>query len=400
MRILLVTDWNRGRGGAEAYATWLRQGLREAGDDACLLTSSAGTAADGTADFVAFGTHQVAAQAFLQIANPFAAASVRHALRRFRPEVACVNMFAHHLSPAVLHALRAIPTVLLVSDYKCVCPIGSKLLPDGSLCNTQAGWVCCRAGCVSLPHWLRDRIRYPYIAAGVRGVRRVIACSRWVQQELAAAGIRSDVCLWPVPPPSPDFRRGPSAAPVFLFTGRLDVEKGTALLLRAFSRLRQKVPSAILRIAGDGPERANLERLAGTLGIADATTFLGWLSPRDIEQQLRDPWALVVPSLWAEPLGLVAIEAILRAVPVIASASGGLAEIVEQDVSGLLFPNNDETALAGCLQAVAEAAAFPAHTLPDQVVQRAARTFSMDRHIGDLRAIFQDVAAAQETRPA
>ena len=58
MRILLVTDWNRGRGGAEAYATWLRQGLREAGDDACLLTSSAGTAADGTADFVAFGTHR------------------------------------------------------------------------------------------------------------------------------------------------------------------------------------------------------------------------------------------------------------------------------------------------------------------------------------------------------
>ena len=164
------------------------------------------------------------------------------------------------------------------------------------------------------------------------------------------------------------FRRGPSAAPVFLFIGRLDVEKGTALLLRAFSRLRQKVPSAILRIAGDGPERANLERLAGRLGIADATTFLGWLSPRDIEQQLRDPWASVVPSLWAEPLGLVAIEAILRAVPVIASASGGLAEIVEQDVSGLLFPNNDETALAGCLQAVAEAAAFPAHTLTDQVI--------------------------------
>ena len=53
MRVLLVTDWNRGQGGAEAVMAALRDGLRGAGDEVGLLTSSAGTAGDGTADYVA-----------------------------------------------------------------------------------------------------------------------------------------------------------------------------------------------------------------------------------------------------------------------------------------------------------------------------------------------------------
>ena len=186
MRILLITDWNRGQGGAEAYALWLRQGLRAAGDEARLLTSNAGTAADGTADFIAFGTERIVAQTFLQIANPFAASSVRRAVQQFEPDVACVNMFAHHLSPAIFPALGTIPTVLLVSDYKCVCPIGSKLLPNGSLCTVDAGWVCCQSGCVSFAHWLRDQLRYR--RHSFRSSARAPDCDL---QPLAAARTRS-----------------------------------------------------------------------------------------------------------------------------------------------------------------------------------------------------------------
>ena len=190
----LVTDWNRGQGGAEASITWLRDGLRAAGDETRLLTSGAGTAGNGTADFVAFGTENVVAQAFLQIENPIAYVTARQAVREFRPDVAWVNMFAHHLSPAVLRALRQVPTVLLVSDYKCVCPLGSKLLPDGSLCQSRAGWACHEARCLSLPHWLRDQPRY---ASFVRSCGTSLAWSPSVlgPAELAAAGIPADVLL-------------------------------------------------------------------------------------------------------------------------------------------------------------------------------------------------------------
>ena len=393
MRVLLVTDWNRGRGGAEAYAMWLRDGLRAAGDDVSLLTSTAGTAAEGTAEFVAFGSNRLAAQSFLQIFNPFAATAIRRAVRQFHPDIACVNMFAHHLSPAIFGALGSTPVVLIVSDYKCVCPIGSKLMPDGSLCQVQAGWVCCRAGCLSFPHWLRDRVRYSYLHSAVRGVRRVLVCSRWVQQELAAADIQSEVIPWPVPPHSLTFLRSPSEHPEFVFCGRLDVEKGVALLLRAFARVRQENPSARLNASsGRGPERTKLEKLAATLHLGESVVFLGWLAPPDIEHHLCEAWCSVAPSLWAEPFGLVAVEGIVRGIPVIASADGGLSEIVEHGISGLLFPNNDEGALAECLLSIAREHAFPTHTLPDDVIQRAVNTFSVARHVQRLRQIFAGIA--------
>jgi glycosyltransferase involved in cell wall biosynthesis len=391
MRVLLVTDWNRGLGGAEASIAWLRDGLRAAGDETCLLTSGAGTAGNGTADFVAFGTEHVVAQTFLQIENPLAYLTARRAVREFRPDVAWVNMFAHHLSPAVLRALRQVPTVLMVSDYKCVCPLGSKLLPDGSLCQSRAGWSCREAGCVSLPHWLRDQPRYALIRSELRHVTRVVAISRWVRRELAAAGITADVLLSPVPSPAPGFQRAPSTDPLFVFCGRLDREKGVALLLRAFARVYAETPQIRLRIVGQGPQRASLDNLARELGISSAVQFLGWMSTAQIENQLREAWASVVPSLWAEPLGLVATEAIVRGVPVIASVSGGLAEIVEHGVSGLLFPNNDEAALADALRSVASGRVFAERTLPSSVVHRVQEAFNLELYVQRVRGILAEV---------
>ena len=386
MRILLITDWNRGQGGAEAYIAWLRAGLIAAGDEVRLLTSSAG-AGERVADYLAFGSNQAAAQAFLQIVNPFAVATVRRALREFRPQVAVVNMFAHHLSPAPVLAIRECPVVLLVTDYKCICPIGSKLLPNGALCDVRAGWICHRNGCVNIAHWMRDRPRYALLRAALARAARVIACSEWVQRELAADGIASEVAMLPVPAPSGGFRRAPAAQPIFLFCGRLDVEKGAALLIRAFARVCAEVPDASLRIVGRGPERDSLRRLAAELRIADHLTFTGWLEPPSVEEHLAAAWALVVPSLWAEPLGLVAVEALVRGVPVIASARGGLCEVVEDGATGLLFPNGDETALAQRMLSIAQRRAFPEHILPNDAVMRTRERHAIELHVQKMRRV-------------
>jgi glycosyltransferase involved in cell wall biosynthesis len=389
VRILLITDWNRGQGGAEAYITWLRSGLARAGDEVRLLTSSAGTAAEGSADYIAFGTNRLLGQAFLQMANPFAVATLRRALREFTPDVVLVNMFAHHLSPAVLLALSGWTVILLVTDYKCICPIGSKLLPNESICEVRAGWVCHRNGCVSLAHFMRDRPRYALLRAGLKKVSRVIACSEWVKRALAADGIESEFLALPVPAPSPSFRRVAAPHPTFVFCGRLDVEKGVPLLLRAFARILPNVPGAKLRIVGRGPLLPALERFADELGIAANLTFTGWLDPPQLEEQFVDAWALVVPSLWAEPFGLIAVEAVVHGVPVIASRSGGLGEIVELGHSGLLFPNGDEEALARCMLEVAERRAFPEHVIAPDVVGRAAQRCAIDRHIEELHRVFE-----------
>ncbi|MFM7815600.1 MAG: glycosyltransferase family 4 protein [Verrucomicrobiota bacterium] len=387
MRILLITDWNRGRGGAESYITGLREGLEREGDEVRLLTSSAGTAGDGHAHYVAFGTENLAAQAVLQIANPFAAATVRRAVLGFRPDVAVVNMFAHHLSPAALLPLDGTPSVLLVSDYKCLCPVGSKLLPDGTLCQELPGTVCWRKGCTGLLHWMRDLPRYALLRSRLGRFRRIVACSEWVRAALERHGVDAETLLFPSPAASTAYCRAPSPSPLLLYVGRLDREKGVEGLLRAFARASESFPDALLRLAGQGPLRSVLEGLASELGIADRVTFLGWLDTAAIERELTQAWSLVVPSLWAEPLGLVAVEAVVRGVPVIASEHGGLAEIIEHGISGLLFPNGDVATLEDRLRRILRGETFPGHHLPAPIIEDIRRRFDPTDHVRSLRRI-------------
>jgi glycosyltransferase involved in cell wall biosynthesis len=372
--------------------SWLRDGLRLAGDDARFLTSSAGSAADGTAEYVAFGTEHRLAQVFLQVSNPLATAAMRKALRDFNPDVVVVNMFAHHLSPSVVHAIDGRPLVFLVSDFKIVCPTGSKLLPNGNVCTEHAGAVCHRSGCVTLPHWLRDVPRYASIRSAVRKAHKVLACSEWVQKELAFEGIQSDCMYLPVPQPSSSYTRQPADRPIFLYCGRLDPEKGVDVLLRAFAFLIREQPDAKLRLAGRGALENQLKQLTRDLGLESSVEFLGWVAPPMIETELSRAWALVAPSLWAEPLGLVALEAIVHGVPVIATATGGFAETVAPD-TGSLVPNGSIDALAREMSAIAAGAKFPDHRLDHSAVTRISKRHSVTDHISQLRSVFTQLIA-------
>jgi glycosyltransferase involved in cell wall biosynthesis len=386
LRVLLVADWMPTPGGAEAYADLIRAGLTAAGDDVRLLTSGAGSAANGTADFVAYGTTRLAAQTALQIINPFATQRAWAAVRTFQPDVALIHMFAYHLSPAVFWPLRSIPTVLMVLEYKIICPAGLKLLPTGKICDQHAGMTCWHSGCLSLPHWLRDSVRYVGIGHAVRQSHLVLACSRHMQRALAANGIASEHLELPVAAPGRAFERRPARDPHFVFCGRLTVEKGVPLLVRAFDRLHAAMPLARLTIVGDGPIRHEVETAVRARDLHDAVTFTGWLDPAGVDRELESAWALVAPSVWAEPLGMVGPEAVVRNVPVIASRTGGFAETIEDDVSGLLFPNGDESALHRALERIATGAAFPSHSLDPEVVARVTRSVSVERHIALLRA--------------
>jgi glycosyltransferase involved in cell wall biosynthesis len=126
-------------------------------------------------------------------------------------------------------------------------------------------------------------------------------------------------------------RAGKAAAPRLLAVGRLHQNKGFAVLLEALaitSELR-------LDIAGDGPLRQPLERLAQQLGVADRVAFLGWRD--DVPALLARADIFVCPSL-REPLGNVVIEAWAAGRPVIATASDGPVALISHEISGLLVP--------------------------------------------------------------
>lgn len=124
--------------------------------------------------------------------------------------------------------------------------------------------------------------------------------------------------------------------PYLVFSGRIVPEKGLATLLVSISLLAPTFPNIRLRIVGDGPHRFALESFATTLGIAKNCDFVGWKSAHETVRIAGGAIAAVVPSIWAEPFGLVALEATSAGVPVIASRVGGLPELIRHRRNGLL----------------------------------------------------------------
>ena len=111
--------------------------------------------------------------------------------------------------------------------------------------------------------------------------------------------------------------------------------KGHLVLLRAFAQAKQEVPELELDIAGRGPMEPALKALAKELGVADSIRFLGYVSP--IQEAIEGSAIVVVPSL-GEGFGMVALESMERARPVIAAEIGGLGELVKHGETGLLVP--------------------------------------------------------------
>jgi len=120
-------------------------------------------------------------------------------------------------------------------------------------------------------------------------------------------------------------------APLALALGRLHPNKGFDLLLEALAATRE----VTLWIAGDGPLRPRLERVATRLGIIGRVRFLGWRE--DVARLLATADLLVCPSLY-EPLGNVVIEAWSAGLPVVATASDGPAGLIQDGESGILVP--------------------------------------------------------------
>ena len=187
---------------------------------------------------------------------------------------------------------------------------------------------------------------------------------------------------------------GPEPAPYpggsrLLCVGRLVPVKGIETLLRAFAAALREQPDLILDIAGDGSLRAKLESLATELGLGASVRFVGRVE--GIGAEMEKAAAVVVPSL-GEGFGMVALEAAERGRPVIASAVGGLPEIVDDGRTGVLVPSRDVPALAA---AMVEMVRDPerAGALGRAARERALAEFSLVRCADRTDALYREALA-------
>jgi glycosyltransferase involved in cell wall biosynthesis len=134
-----------------------------------------------------------------------------------------------------------------------------------------------------------------------------------------------------------------------LFLGRLSKEKGVDFLLRSWAKVRNA--NRRLVIAGTGPEESSLKNLASDLNLANVV-FTGFLNAEQQASLWSNSSALVVPSIWDEPFGMVVLEAWSKKRPVVAFAKGALPELIHHGVNGLLADPFSVEALAKNIQEV------------------------------------------------
>lgn len=390
MRVLLVHDYGTLNGGAEVMVVALRDALRARGHDARLFTSTARPLPlPVVADDHCVGT-VTPLRRVLQAANPHAVARLRQVLREFKPDVVHVTMFLTQLSPLILPLLRDWPSVLHVMNYNLICPINTKTLPDGTPCHDRAGVACHRQGCMSWPGVARAAVQRRLTRLDV--FDRVVSNSDWIARRLRAEGVRVDVVIpngVAVRPQRPALGSPPRIG----YAGRLVRKKGVDVLLHAMALLRRRVPDVTLTVVGDGPERGVLTQLASTFGVSDAVEFTGHLPQVQMERVLGPAWVQAVPSVWEEPFGIVAAEAMIRGTAVVASDRGGLSEQVMVGETGLLTEPGNPEALADALERIIRDRDF-AERLGAAGRDRALAEFTLDRHVDRMLALYEEI-----TRP-
>jgi glycogen(starch) synthase len=247
-------------------------------------------------------------------------------------------------------------------------------------------------------HGMLDRLRGGALLTEiVARSDRLVANSRAVRDDVLTAfpdaGPRTEVIYCGVEPPSGfvpvDLRRPPH----LVFVGRLIPEKGADVALDAFAAIRARFPAARLSVAGDGGERDALERRAAALGVADAVDMLGWVRPADVPALLADATLVLMPSRWREPFGLVAVEAALQGRAVVGTAAGGLAEVIEDGVTGRLVARNDAEAVAAAAMALlANGPALAA--MGARARERALAMFSIEPAVDALDGLYRQLSAA------
>lgn len=172
-----------------------------------------------------------------------------------------------------------------------------------------------------------------------------------------------------------------------LYVGRLVSNKGVDFLIKAFTKVQNRFPDARLHIAGDGPARDSLEKLAGEELPMGSYRFYGTVSS-EVVRNLQDHSRIqCVPSVWPENSPIVVYEALTAGIPIVASNIGGIPDLVRQGKDGILVkPANDEALTEAMIALLSDDNKCLELS---RSAYRHAQEFTMEQHAKDIKAIYR-----------
>lgn len=264
----------------------------------------------------------------------------------FRPDLVHFHNTFPLVSPACYYAARAsgAAVVQTLQNYRFLCPVGT-FFRDGKICeecfthHLGRGIVhrCYRGSRQATAVSAAVIALHRYLGSWHKQVDAYVVMTEFGRRKFASAGFPEER-LFVKPHFVPDGPSVPVAAgrSGAMYIGRLEDYKGVVSLVHAWKQL----PDVPLTIVGDGSLATSLRALAQELRLPNIT-FTGRLGRKAIMECLVSARLLVFPSLWYEPFGLVIAEAMACGVAVAAANQGGIAELVRNGDTGLLFePGN------------------------------------------------------------
>ena len=298
-----------------------------------------------------------------------------------------------------------VPTVRTMHGNQGSCPSGSRYLArQKAPCHRAYSAAGCLWGhlvdhCGSRrPHRLAANFRSIQREQRLAAALPTFTVSRFLKEQMVRSGCPADnlhVLRSPAPSVTDAYTPPPEGTPRFVFLGRIEPKKGVDWLLRAAARVTRPLQ---VDVAGAGSDEyvQKMQALADERGVA--STFHGWLETEEVNALLRAARAVVFPSVWHEPAGLVTLEAAAMGRPVIAGRVGGLPEYAHDDFALLAEPHDDE-ALADAIERLAAGRALAGRM--GRAAHRAARErFAMGDFIETLTGHYERAIADHSARRA
>jgi glycosyltransferase involved in cell wall biosynthesis len=277
------------------------------------------------------------------------------------------------MNPIALHLAVSQATALVtVQDHRVLCPGPGKTRPDGTACRQPMSDSLC-AACLGDKEYRERMLAVTRARRDALGKARLVVLSRYMAEELAAVGLPGAEVLFPWVSTGAT-RSDPGHG--FLLAGRLVHHKG---VVQAWQAWRQADTGQPLRVAGSGPLAARL----------DGAELLGWLSTDQLRHQLRLARALLFPSRWQEPFGILGVESLAEGTPVVVTDSGGTGEW--SDAGVIRVPPGDTIAMAAAIRRLADDPQL-AVSLGRQGQEMVARRFARASIEARLRALYQSRA--------
>lgn len=294
------------------------------------------------------------------------------------------------------------PAVFTMHNHSAYCPSGTKYLAaTGSSCDRAMSPLGCAwghfiDGCGSRrPHRVLQNLKNSYHDLAILRKHKipVIAISKFVQNQLIRHGIPVERVMMlhhgtsePKTPHQPLTREIHQAQRI-LYAGRIAPYKGLDWLLKSLATVDPRIH---LDIAGEGWDQPRIEKLAEELGIAHRIVWHGWCDSAKLEYLYQQCFALIVPSSWPEPAGLVTLEAYARYRPVIASNLGGIPDYVCPDKTGILVAANHINHLASAITELSSNFS-KSKDMGEQGYALFSENFTMNHHVDQLQKIYEKV---------